>query len=133
MILFVLAGLMCVLALYAIFAGLDEVEFENSTEIVWSELTTAVPGVADYVSRLIRLLGASYLGFGLLAATVVWIGFKRGEKWSWYALWTMPLTFGLTSIVFFVFEASGLGLFYGAGALLAVLGLVLPLRMFFPK
>ncbi len=133
MVLFVLAVLMCLLALYAIFAGPDEAEFESSSEVVWGELTTAVPGVADYVSRLIRLLGAGYLGFGLLAASVVWVGFKRGERWSWYDLWTMPITFGATSIVFFVFEANELGLYYGAGVLLAVLGLVLPIRMFFPK
>ena len=133
LVLFALAVLMCLLALYPIFAGPDEAEFESSTEVVWSELTTAVPGVADYVSRLIRLLGAGYLGFGLLAASIAWTAYKKGERWSWYVLWAMPLTFGLAAIIFFVFEANELGLFYGAAALLAVLGLLLPLRVFFPR
>ena len=86
-----------------------------------------------------RASGAIFLIFGLLAASVAWTGFRRGERWAWYALLTLPL---LNILIFVVMYTS---VDFAAGVLpppllsapvflaITVVGLLLPIRRFFPK
>ena len=115
----------------AFFMGVDEGEFEQSTGLAWSELTNSLPEVGNYLIRLERLISAGYFGLGLLWATLAFGPFRRGERWSWYVLWTMPLVFGLGALLFFIDGAVGLGGFYVVQVLLALLVLILSRRVFF--
>ncbi|MCZ7543275.1 MAG: hypothetical protein M5R40_06925 [Anaerolineae bacterium] len=131
LVLGVLIGLMSLLI--AGFAGVDMSEFEASTGAIWSAFSDAQPEVAEYIIRLERLAGVGFAGFALIGAAIAWTGYRRGEPWAWYALWLFPIIFGLAAVVFFAAEATGLGLYYGGAAVIAMVGLLLPYRRFFPK
>ena len=75
---------------------------------------------------VVGALGTALVGFNVLALVVILIPFKRHERWSWYALWMLPLQW-LLQFVFFP------DLAYLMLALLTTLGLVLPYRRFFPQ
>ena len=124
-LLFVLSALVALSSLFIAFAGPDESDFLSSTGINMADLSTAQPKVADYIDRLDRLVGAAGFGFGTMAAAVTFFGLRRGFKWSWYVMWTLPVVLAGWATIFFVFDAAGLGSFYtGAGALSAI-GLIL--------
>lgn len=132
-IIFLLAIFLSLFTVGAFFMGVDEGEFEQSTGLAWSELTNSQPEVGDYIIRLERLSSAGSFGLGLLWATLVFGPFRRGERWSWYVLWTMPMVFGLSALLFILDGAVGLGGFYLVQVLLVVLVLLLSRRVFFPQ
>ena len=41
---------------------------------------------------------AAYTAFDLYALVVLWIPF-RGEKWTWYATWILPIGMAITAVV----------------------------------
>ena len=132
-VLFALGIIMALSALFILFAGIDKAEFKDSTDMVWGDLTTSNPEVADYILRLLRLIGAGFLGFALFGAVVTWASYRKDERWAWYAMWAFPLVFGLASAIFFIYEAGALGLYYGGAAAISLLGLLLPIKKFFPS
>lgn len=42
----------------------------------------------DFMSRV---NGWSLVLIGILLATVIWIPFRRGERWAWWTAWVLPL------------------------------------------
>ena len=116
--------------LFVTFAGVDEREFEDSTGVAHSDLSSAYPGVADYIERLLRLLGAASLGLALFAVVVTWTGYRSGQRWAWFAMWILPAATAAWATIFFV-AGSGIGYYYGGLAMVALVGLVLPFRRFF--
>ncbi len=77
--------------------------------------------------------------FGILAAVIAWTSFRGGERWAWYALWTLPLL----NVLIFLIQYTSLDLSTGVlpppllsapvFLAIAVVGLLLPIRRFFPK
>ena len=132
-VLLVIGILLSLSGLFIVFQPVDEVEFESSTGVAWSELLSSEPEVADYIIRLERLLGASAFGIALFGTVVTFFRFRKGERWAWYVMWLFPLVFGMYAAIFFISAAQGLGLFYGGGTLITLLALLLPIRKFFPK
>ena len=124
--------LLALSGLFATFAGVDEREFEDSTGLAYSELSPAYPGVADYIERLIRLLGSSALALALFGVVVTWTGYRGGQRWAWFAMWILPAVSAAWAAIFFI-AGSGLGYYYGGLTIVALVGLVLPIRRFFPK
>ena len=132
-ILLLAIGILLVLSgLFVTFAGVDEREFEDSTNVAYSELSSAYPGVADYIERLLRLLGAASLGLALFAVVVAWTGYRSGLRWTWFAMWILPAASAAWAAIFFI-AGSGLGYYYGGLAIIALVGLVLPAGRFFPR
>jgi hypothetical protein len=85
--------------------------------------------VAYLVSRQLNVLGFLGAGFGLLAAVVSVIPYRRGERWAWSALWLFPVTIGAVAARQLI-EQYPAGYYYAAITTLAVVGLLLPLRNF---
>jgi hypothetical protein len=133
LILFVVALFLAASSAFLAVSGVDATEFEASTGTEWAAFSASNPGVADYMLRLLRLAGVVFLGLNALVALVVYSGFRQGEKWTWYALWMYPVTLALVAAVAFANNSTAIGSYYAALALIALVGLILPFRKFFPR
>jgi hypothetical protein len=78
----------------------EKVYMTGVTGMTWNELRTTNPSVARLIDTIFRANGASLLTVALLSSTICLSGFRKGERWAWYALWALPLWMLLT--VFFV-------------------------------
>ncbi len=130
-LLFALSLFIAATAAVGIISGIDRTDFEQSTNLTWDEMKTLNPTVSDYVQRVIWLNGVAYLGLGLIAAVLSWTAYRRGEPYAWFAMWVLPLALAVSAAVFAV-EDSDLAYYYGGYTLIAVVGLLLPYRKFFP-
>jgi hypothetical protein len=78
--------------------------------------------------------GISGVGLSFFGMIVSLTSFRRGERWAWYVSWSMPIgilvaqlnVYQLTGPVFVIILAI-------AFALVSLLALFLPYRLFFPK
>jgi hypothetical protein len=95
----------------------------------WEQFALQDPEVANLVSRQLNVLGFLGGGFGLLAAVVSLLPFRRGERWAWYALWLFPITIGAVAARQLIDQYPP-GYYYAALTAVAVGGLLLPARRF---
>ena len=95
----------------------------------WEQFALQEPEVAYIVSRQLNVLGALGAGFGVLAALIAVIPYRRGERWAWFALWVFPITVGLISARQLV-DNYPAGYFYAAITGAAIVGLLIPVRRF---
>ncbi len=123
---------------YWIFGGLggnlrpDEEAVKSFTGITWDELLARIPGVGNYISLLGREVGINLIGFSILVMAISFVSYRKGERWAWYALWIIPIRI----LAFMANDLSG-GSSFGVTAglpllIIALLGLLLPYRKFFP-
>jgi hypothetical protein len=119
-------------AALAITSGFDMSSFEESTGTPWVEFSAAEPEAAAFILQLERLIGLGSTGFALFAAAIAWTSYRRGAPYAWYIMWIFPIVLGIKALVFFNGDAVGLGAYYGVTTVIAVLGLLLPYRKFFP-
>ena len=78
----------------------ETVLMHSITGMSWNELQAASPKVANLIDVKFRTDGASLATIALLSTAVCLTGFRRGERWAWYALWGIPLWMMVT--VFFI-------------------------------
>jgi len=78
------------------------------------------------VYPIMGALGTALVGFNILALVMSLIPYRRGERWSWFTLWMLPL--GWVSQFVFLLDVSYLIL-----AVFTTVGLVLPYRRFFSR
>jgi hypothetical protein len=74
------------------------------------------------------VLFIGWAAFNVLTSLILYIPFRRGERWAWYATWIMALAFAPMP-----FFDPQIGLIYGGAAALIVVGLLLTRSAFFPK
>lgn len=83
-------------------------------------------------SFFVRAVGVVQLGFSILILALAGMPYRRGEKWSWYISWSIPaVLLGLATI-----NRVGGGTVWPiqlVSLLVALLGLLLPYRKFFPR
>ena len=60
--------------------------YEGFTGGSWQELVATSPKTADYMTLLFRMYGICGVSFSLLAIAIAANGFRRGERWAWWAL-----------------------------------------------
>ena len=60
--------------------------YEGYTGGSWAQLTATSPETADYTTLLFRMYGFYGMGLSLLAIAIAASGFRRGERWAWWAL-----------------------------------------------
>jgi hypothetical protein len=101
-----------------------------------SELKASNPRFFDLYDWYFRAGGLSDMGFAFFVTVISSTAYRRGERWAWYALWSVPVFFlGHTAITMSVVPSSASGLlpYLTLFVVLSLLGLLLPFRRFFPK
>jgi hypothetical protein len=95
----------------------------------WSELASASPVIAGYMTLLFRMYGLYCVLFGFMGSAVAVIAFRRGERWAWWVLLVgntvallSAMTYDMTVSAIGPFELTeylGLALVWGALAVTA--------------
>ncbi len=80
---------------------------------------------SEYATERQRISAAVVVSYSILALLVVVNSYRRGEKWAWFAMWTMPLI----SVV----QSFYIGFIDIPLIVLSLLGLFLPIRRFFSR
>lgn len=60
--------------------------YEGYTSGTWEQLQAASGETASYIAVIFRLYGVYIVAFSVLAIAIAAIGFRRGERWAWWAL-----------------------------------------------
>lgn len=63
-----------------------EAGYEGFTGGSWQQLVATSPQTAEYTTLLFRMYGIYGVGLSLLAIAIAATGFRRGERWAWWAL-----------------------------------------------
>ena len=93
----------------------------------WEQFASQDPEVAYLFSRQLNILGFLGAGFGLLAAVVSVIPYRRGERWAWYALWLFPVTVGGVAARMLIDQYPA-GYYYAGITTVALVALLIPIR-----
>jgi len=125
-ILMVLVGL--VFLFYAFYnliviPGLDPADPERG----WAWLTTN-PKAIEQIKFYFRILGILVLTVAVYTLVIAATGYRNGEKWAWFSLLYLPVHIILNGVLFPWIAPILAGLL-----LVAIIGLLLPFRIFFPK
>ena len=106
------------------FVGMTMSEFKESNQNFY--------GVYDYY---FRGGGWSDMGFGFFVIVISATLYRKGDRWAWYILWSVPVFFlGHVAIALnFGQSTSSLIPFLTVFVILSLLGMLLPVRKFFPK
>ena len=95
----------------------------------WEQFALQDPEVANLVSRQLNVLGFLGAGFGLLAAVVSVIPYRRGERWAWFALWLFAVAIGVVAARQLIDQYPA-GYYYAGITTVAVVALLTPVRNF---
>jgi hypothetical protein len=60
--------------------------YEGFTGGSWQQIAATSPKTADYMTLLFRMFGIYGVAFSVLAIAIAANGFRRGERWAWWAL-----------------------------------------------
>jgi uncharacterized membrane protein YhaH (DUF805 family) len=60
--------------------------YEGFTGGSWQDLVATAPKTAEYTMLLFRMYGIYGVALSLLAIAIAAKGFRRGERWAWWAL-----------------------------------------------
>jgi hypothetical protein len=103
--------------------------YDGFTGYSWQELVATAPKTAEYTTLLFRMFGYYGMAFSLLAIAIAATGFRRGERWAWWALlvgntigFVAPMAYDQIVRAVGPFEVSeylGLALIYGSLAVTA--------------
>jgi ABC-type proline/glycine betaine transport system permease subunit len=107
-------------------------QFQRDTGIAWEEFVAAYPSVANAYVLNQRLLYVGFMSLALFALIITYFGFRQGHRWAWFAMWLFAAALGLTAILFTPSKRLDPGVVYAAYATVTVIGLLLPVRKFFP-
>ena len=75
----------------------------------------------------LALLGITWVAFGLLSAVISVVPYRRGDRWAWYALWLVPITFGVAATRMLI-DRYDAGYVVAGYTAVAVVGLLIPIR-----
>ena len=92
----------------------------------WAWLTSDL-GVIEYIKFWFRILGLWVLALSITVVVISATGYRKGQRWAWYSLLYLP-----AHILAHVFFWPWLAPLLLVVLVIAVLGLALPFRTFFP-
>jgi hypothetical protein len=107
---------------------------QHITGMSLSELEASSPAATELVRFLYGAIGILKTNWSLLVLAITLTGYRRGEKWAWYTLWLVPAILvgqGLFNTVF-LGDVNEM-LQWIPTTTLSLLGLLLPIRKFFPR
>ena len=61
-------------------------EYAGFTGRSWSELASASPMTAEFITLLFRMYGTFNVAFALMAIAITATALRRGDGWAWWAL-----------------------------------------------
>lgn len=117
----------------------ETVLMHSLTNMSWDALQASDPNAAHLIDTLFRMNGATLAAMGVLSIAICLTGFRRGERWAWYALWALPAWMILIPIFLWnavKYPEYGTPVPVISGSILFVLSatsLALSYRKFFPK
>ncbi len=132
-ILFVL-GILLVLniVIVAVFVS-DTNDFKADTGAAWDEFAAAYPGAASAYLLEQHLSYTGFASLSLFALIITYFGFRQGYRWDWFAMWLLPITLAVAATLLLLSRRPEIGVFYAGFAAVTAIGLLLPIRKFFPK
>jgi len=113
--------------------GYAESDVELVTDMSWSELEASSPVAADLIRFLYRTMGLLKTSWAFLVVVIILTGYRRGEKWTWYTLWSLPVLLGINALITASFGNVSQTLEWILMMIVSLLGLLLPYRKFFPR
>jgi hypothetical protein len=123
-----------VVGLSQLFNPEELAEIKRITGMSFSELKASYPEATELVRFLYGTLGLTKTSWSLLVLSITLWPYRKGEKWAWYTLWLVPALLVSQGL----FNSVYLGDFkemlqWIPVTTVALLGLLLPYRKFFPK
>ena len=103
---------------------------EGMTGLTLEEMNARIPGIRGYISSISRQLGNFMLAMGVLLMGIAAFPYRKGKRWAWYTCWIMPV---LLLIQLVNSRGGHLWQVDLASLLVALAGLFMPYRKFFPK
>jgi hypothetical protein len=98
----------------------------------WIMLTRQYPNVAEDFLHTVKSNLIESLEVGLFSLTILKFAFKRRERWAWFIMWLLPASM-IEDILYGISKRSGFDYFFGGLVTVAVLGLLIAFRAFFPR
>ena len=100
-IFFIIGIYFCIWAIHDIFDGVNPQLWSEIVGQPWraNYLASLDPSTASLVEFLTAVSGTLTLGLAILVLSISVTGYKKGEKWSWYAFWILPIILGLITIL----------------------------------
>ena len=103
---------------------------EGMTGLTLEEMDARIPGLRAFLGSISVQLGNFMLAMGVFLMGIAAVPYRKGEKWAWYTCWSLPVLLVIqlaNSRGGFGWQADLVSL------LLALAGLIMPYRKFFPK
>jgi hypothetical protein len=114
--------------------GIFEADAQAVTNMPWSELKASSPMAADFVIFVYGQMGLLKISWTFFVLAITLTGYRKGEKWAWYMMWSVPALLVSDAVfsVVFIGDINQVLQFIPITAI-TMLGLLLPYRIFFPK
>jgi hypothetical protein len=108
---------------------------ESIIGIGLSEFEASNPMFFNLYEFYFRAGGWSDMGFAFYVIVISVTAFRKGEKWAWYLLWSVPVFFLGHAAITMSFGSSIAHLlpFLAVFTVLSIVALLLPIRRIFPK
>lgn len=74
---------------------------ESITGVTWEQTQTNSPEVAHLIDMQVRAGGVHLIVLSALSVVICLLGYRRGQRWAWYALWIFPIWMVLLFVLFF--------------------------------
>lgn len=100
------------------------------------EIQTTSPLLFDLYEFYFRGGGLSDIGVAFFLIVIALCAYRKGERWSWFALWFVPVFFLLWLVISLPLPAEARASLQPpliVFLVLSLLGLLVPIRKFFPK
>jgi hypothetical protein len=129
-LLWLMVGIVAVYAPEGIFEG----DAQSFTNIPWSELKALSPVAANFVIFIYRQMGLLMISWALFVIAITLTGYRKGEKWAWYIMWSVPAHLVSNALFNSIFIGDiSQTLPFIPMTTVTLLGLLLPYRKFFPR
>ena len=88
--------------------------------------------VFELILGLDVVVGVLEVAFGIPMALIAVTSYRKGRRWAWNALWSVPVFFAVSGYRELANGNESLGT-YVTIVVISLLGLLLPYRKFFPR
>lgn len=103
--------------------------FEAFTAKAWTDLATDYPKAAEMFIMNAKLLGAILLASAVFVLFIVWNSYRKGHKWSWYALlFADALGWGSGLVYHIVIGYAMVTVMMIIGVILFIIGIAVPAK-----